>query len=71
VDVVDVLHGIPVIPEDRELISRLRTDLGSDTLWNDDTGLELYPRCPPAPPPPHLARRAPVHALARAAPRAR
>eukprot|EP01051_Picozoa_sp_SAG22_P006676 SAG22_NODE_444_length_10453_cov_8.586343_7_plen_604_part_00 len=43
-DVVEVAHGIPVMPEDRELISRIDTDLGSDTLWNDDTGLELYPR---------------------------
>jgi hypothetical protein len=43
-DVVEVFHEIPVIPEDRELISRVETDLDSDTLWNDDTGLELYPR---------------------------
>ena len=43
-DVVMVSHGIPVIPMDRELISRINTDLESDTVWTDDTGLELYPR---------------------------
>ena len=29
---------------EHELISRLHTDLDSDTVWTDDTGLEMYPR---------------------------
>lgn len=44
VDVVEVMHDIPVLPMDHELISRITTDLGSETIWTDDTGFELYPR---------------------------
>ena len=43
-DVVEVSHGIPVLPMDHELISRIHHDLDSDTVWTDDTGFELYPR---------------------------
>lgn len=32
-----VAHGVPVLPENHELISRFETDLDSDTVWTDDT----------------------------------
>ena len=43
-DVVEVAHGVPVIPMDHELTSVIRHDLDSSTVWADATGFEHYPR---------------------------
>ena len=44
-DAVLVFHDVPVLPLNREVVSRIHTDLNSmGTIFHDDSGFELYPK---------------------------